>query len=695
MENILVEKSRRMMTRFLPCFKKLFRTCPEDPEEGWYGVNSCDSWAIQSNYNTAGALTMLAESPEELPGACMTREEMREYALKIFRHNLHTHCTGSRLAPDGNSWGCRWISVLGLERAFHALDPLQKHLTAAEREAFRRLREAEADFLLSDKYPVVGAIDAFSDKNKPESNIWNGSFLLRSALDFPEHPRAEEWRKKGTQFLLNGISIPEDRLSSELFSGTPLSAWHKGPNFTENFSLDHHAYLNVGYMVICLSNLAYLEYRFRSRGETAPPEAMFHAAELWNLVRNLIAPDGRLLRIGGDTRSRYTYCQCFLLPSLEFAGKVLRDPEAEKLETEYLRMIEEEQSANPDGGFYSSRLGRMKRESYFYYCRLESDPFCALSFLLASAGTPSPAGLRAPLPARPENFSWSDGFHGACVLRNGKSFRSFVCRANKGMMTLCFPSDRSDFAEWTRNMTGMLRFHEEEDDLKTTRQIFPDGFVADTVGTAMDWRPSGEGETPYPSLDVRYTAAALPDNVSMLCRHRVTAKREIAMGYGWQALHLCLPNDLFNGFKRTYCGENFKRVLDARKGIGEVLETGGKTLVCDGRLSLRALSGHTFKIIRQAKQNVLLNCGLTSLYADEIELDAPESPDLLAPGEVLFDIAWVISVLPQPLALLENTPMTPDRTPAVRGADGAGWVLVWPEDGSPAKLLRNGQEIGK
>lgn len=686
------EKSRLMMIRFLPHFKEAFHSSPDDPDTGWYGVNACDSWAIQSNYNIAGALAVLAAEPEELPGACMSRDEMRAYALKIFRRNLNLHCSGPASARGGSSWGCTWISVLGLERTFHALDQLMKYLSPAEAASFRKLREAEADFLLSDKYPVVGAIDAYTGCNKPESNIWNGSFLLRSALDFPDHPHASDWRRKGCHLLLNGISIPQDQMSSEKFAGIPLYSWHKGANFTDHFSLDHHAYLNVGYMTICLSNMAYLDHLYRSRGLEAPPETRFHAGDLWLLLRNLIAPDGRLIRIGGDTRSRYTYCQCYLLSVLEFAKTVLQDPCAEELENGYLELLNAEQERNADGGFYSARLDQMRRKSSFYYSRLESDPFCALSFVLACGKTAPSGAVLPPMPEPPAVFTWSDAFHNAAVIRSAQSFRSFVRRGNKGMTALCFPVDRSDFAEWTRNMTGDLLFRGQEEELESCIREFPGGFIADSTGVSYEGMPFGEGETPYPSLDVRFTAAALPDGVSMLCRHRVVTKRDISLN-GWNALNLSIPNDLFNGFRRHYAWEGAECECGGETRSDEVLETRGRTLVCDGRLALRALSPHTFKIIRKAEQNVFLNCGLTSLYADTVELDHHVSPELLPEGTVLFDIAWTVSTLPQALKLHGDEPMTASATPSVIGADGAVYRLVWPEDGLAARLLQNEREI--
>ena len=694
MDHSAVIKVREMLIRFLPFFLKNFHSSPENPQIGWYGINTCDSWMIQSNLNIAGALFALSEEPE-LPGAILSQDELRSYALKIFRNVLQTHRVGGKKGPEGKCWGNTWISVLGLERMAHTFDILQKYLNDEEKELFHNLCRSEADFLLADSFPVLAGIDAFEGKNKPESNIWNGSFLFRTAMNFPGHPQAAAWKNKATRFLLNGISIPDDRISQELFAGRPLSAWHTGANFTENFSLDHHAYLNVGYMVICLSNMAYLEYLYRSRGIPAPPETRFHARELWNVLRNFIAPDGRLLRIGGDTRSRYTYCQVYLLPALDFVTNVLQDPEAESLMKNLLDTMASEQQDNPDGGFYSSRLTPMRQSSFFYYSRIESDPPAALAYLLTSRKhAPQPSPVKA-LPPRPERFEWSDDFHRAAVIRTPESFRSCVHRANKGMCALCLSPANSDMAEWTENMTGEFGFREKGENLSTVIRRFDGGFITDSKGAVWENRPFGEGETPHPILNIRFTAAALPDGKSMICRQKALLLRDYSFGAGWKAMRFFIPNDRFNSFKRTYSTGTKELILEGHAEKDEIIETGSNRLICDGKISFTSLSAHTFKIFRSRKQNVLLNCGLSSLTADMITLDFAEAADILPAGTVLFDTAWAVSVSGEPLQLLPGTGMTDFALPAVKGNDQAAYELLWPENNEDAVLLKDGREIRK
>ena len=61
--------------------------------------------------------------------------------------------------------------------------------------------------------------------------------------------------------------MPRTRASSP---GKPVREWHVGANFFPNYALDHHGYLNVGYMVICVCNAAMLHFDCRLPGCHGP-----------------------------------------------------------------------------------------------------------------------------------------------------------------------------------------------------------------------------------------------------------------------------------------------------------------------------------------------------------------------------------------------------------------------------------------
>ena len=235
------------------------------PGLAFYATGESDHWAVQSNLNVCGVFGVASVFPEIAKSAGISQDELRKTALELFRYSLRTHTTGDLVTTNGKPWGCHWISVLGLERMNHALNLLEPHMTQDDLARLQELRLCESRWRLN-SYPVVAGVEAESRANKPESNMWNGGFLLRTAADYPDDPDSEAFQMKGIQFILNAICRESDRESEEIFAGKPRREWQVGGNFTENWSLDHHGYMNVGYSVITLSNLAMLHYHFAARG---------------------------------------------------------------------------------------------------------------------------------------------------------------------------------------------------------------------------------------------------------------------------------------------------------------------------------------------------------------------------------------------------------------------------------------------
>lgn len=630
----------------IPWLKVLPKFLRKSPVGTWYGTGESAHWPVQSNMNVCAALAVMAEDPGFESGSpVLSRDEVRRISLELFRYAMKTHLTGDSAATDGKPWGHHWISVLGAERMTHGVNALLPHMTAEDRERYRNFRVSESDWLL-DEYPVVAGMIGTSGKNKPESNIWNGGFLLRTAMDYPDLPRREEYLEKAASFLLNGISHPSDVASENEFRGKPLREWCLGFNFTPNYSLDHHAYLNVGYMVICLSNIAMLHFNFKERGQTPPPELYHHAEELWNVVKNFVFPDGRLLRIGGDTRARYTYCQCYAVPMWLMAADLFHDRDAALFEKNWLNIVRREMDHNGDGACYTKRLDNIRKTSYYYFCRLESDHVLSLSY---GACWRRKFELSAPAEKPPEKtVQWEDDYHDAAMIRTGNTVRSWVKSGAQGPTGLCVPLNRSDMAEWQANLNGcVIGNNIVEANRKGGQKTFPGGFLYSGKTDLVERLPLGEGEERYVIAEHQTAAVALPDGKTLLAAGRCVMKKESTVN-GVLSLNLEIPNDVFNGFRRRYCSASFDSVLEMPEGAAEVIDTRSDALNIDNCLSVRLLFGGTsLKIVRAAGRNIRI-CKenppeMTSLYADAIAVDADMESRRRMPGEVLFDIVCAVS----------------------------------------------------
>ncbi len=636
----------RLLERWLPAMRQITRPAPGNPELAYYGTGESAHWQVQSNLGAFAALAVLATAEDlDEKRAGMTRGEIAGLALRLLRYTLATHVGRPGRCTDGRQWGHSWISALGLERMMHGVDAMNSFLAAEDRARLRQVILSEADWL-TDHHPVVAGIEAHL--NKPESNIWNGCLLLRAATLYPDHPRREEHLRKSTAFLLNGISVPEDAWSDVPFAGRPLSQWHVGANFTSRYALNHHGYLNVGYMVICLSNLAMIHFGLKERGLAGPPELDHHARDLWRTVRMFLFDDGRLLRIGGDTRARYSYCQDYALPMFLHALDRLGDDEAAGHEERWIGQVSRECEWNGDGVLLSRRLASVRRNSLFYYARLEADRAVTLSqaaFWRRRFRLPRAAGTTSPAPAC---ATWSEPFHGAVFTRSSRRVASAVQAGGDGPVILCLPAGRSDMAEWQHNLFGRLatpgnlvperRAHREE--------IFPGGFVACCAAVWRETLPLGEGEDRYEIARHFTAAAALPDDRTLLVLQKATMLKDSVLS-AVQGLSLRIPNDVFNGCRRRCRAGRRELILEGNPGREENISLPCRSISIDDCLSVVRLDDDEgFTIHRPATRQIAIRRPspplMASLYAEEICTTCRTEPAFHPQGSVVIDTACAL-----------------------------------------------------
>ncbi|OGJ86898.1 MAG: hypothetical protein A2268_09230 [Candidatus Raymondbacteria bacterium RifOxyA12_full_50_37] len=649
----------RLLEKWNPTARKWTHEVQGNDGLVYFGTGGHENWAMQAHCTAFAGIAVLATAPElDENYAGETREQLRQRALKMLRYILHTHKSGDITCTTGQSWGYSWISGLALERMSHAFTALKPWLTDDDRQRMRDLLVAECDFLLKD-YPVVGAIDAATDKNKPESNIWNGAMLYRTAVLYPDAPHAAKYREKASSLLLNGISIPSDATSEILYSGCQLKQWHIGPNYTENYGLNHHGYLNIGYMEICLSNIAMLHFFCLDNGIPVPEELYHHCDKLWELTKSLTFDDGRLWRIGGDTRMRYCYCQDYALPVWLMITDRFGDPDAAKFEDGWFNVIAREQNGNPDGAFLSDRLAKLRDTSPFYYCRLEGDRVVSMSLgayyrrLLARKKKPTQPTSLSALKA------WSDEFHGAAMVRGQRRLASWVWKSAQCPCGTVVPADRSDMVEWQWNLAGLIKGtgckFEVTPDKKYVLHTFEGGFA--TCGSYR-WNASdnpGEGSS-LEEVGLAHTAmVALPDDATTVILQYATATRPVFINQVL-GLNYNIPNDVFNRGIRTYRfkGKN-RKIIGAGTSDNpahEILAC-GKDLQIDGRVNVSVIYGaNGVSLFRPGARNAMMAHSTpmkfsgagASLYCDVISIPAQDTQRYYNTNEVLYDIGAVIGV---------------------------------------------------
>lgn len=612
----------------------------------YYGTGESAHWPVQSNFNVFAALAVLAGAPDlDEKRACMKRDDIRSLSLSVLRYGLSTHLGEANVCTDNGQWGHFWISVLGLERMMHGIDAVEEHLSGDDKTHLKRVLLSEADWIL-DEHPVVAGIE--HSLNKPESNIWNGTFLMRTALTYPDSPRCAAYLDKAAAFLLNGISIPSDAVSAKEYRGKPLSAWHVGPNFTEAYSLNHHNYLNVGYMVICLSNIAMLHFDMKRKGMALPPEVYHHAEDLWHIVKGFTFPDGRLWRIGGDTRARYCYCQDYALPMWLFAAEHFGD-DTSMFEIGWLDIVRREMDANGDGYFLSNRLASVRENSMFYYARLESDRAVTLS---QAAFWHRHFTFPAMQKHASDGIAWDEEYHGAVAHSSKYRAVSWVWKGADGPAIQCVPAKRSDMAEWQNNLYGELRTAGKlmPNPLESSYQMFGGGFTAYGELEWVEMLPMGEGEEKYKIAHHHVAVAALPDNKTVLIMQHAVATKDSFLTEV-KSLGLKMPNDLFNNGVRRYLGDKGEITYGGIPLRHEQRVIDSKWLSIDDELSLLRIYGaESFTIFRPSERRITINRAtppmLGSLYADEICMRCDIGSKFYQEGTVLIDDGFAVSTVP-------------------------------------------------
>jgi len=270
----LTQRSLDMLAGWAKAAERHWYPLPGHPGLGCYGTGY-NAWGVQTNQKYLAAMAVLA-------GHRGGGKDL-ERALAALRFSLQTHLTGRLACTDGTQWGHTWISALGIERMMHAVHLLGPHLTEADRDLLRAVLTSEADWLVQHYErngirEVTGGLWESSGRNQPESNVWNGALLWRTAALYPDDPRAGRWRERAHLFLVNAISVPGDAEDGTVLAGMRVRDRFRGANFFPHYALDHRGFMNVGYTVICVAGAAMLHFDLRLAGLKAPETLHHHQA---------------------------------------------------------------------------------------------------------------------------------------------------------------------------------------------------------------------------------------------------------------------------------------------------------------------------------------------------------------------------------------------------------------------------------
>lgn len=688
---------RKLLERWIPSAMEYVFTPDDRPDLAYYGTGT-NVWGIQTHMKGFAAFAVLASDPDTDETVCgVSRSKLGEMAVAMLRFTLQSHIEGNYHCMDSETekWGHHWLAALALERMLHGVEAIDFLLTDGDRELLRRVLLSEADWTTDFREVKADPVSP----NVPESNLWSGALLHRVCMMYPGLPREAEYKSHGTALLLNSISVPSDAESSELYDGKPESEWFVGANYFESYGLDHHGYMNVGYMVICLSNIAMLHFAYKKHGLT-PPKALYHNMEkLWRLVRSCIFDDGRLFRIGGDTRVRYCYCQDYLLPVFPLMRDALGD-DTSGFERGWLATVSREMDANGDGSFLSSRCELFAERSPLYYTRLEADRACTISMLaywgrLYDGKAPSGTGDYAADAsfAKPLTI-WHDDYHGSSYSRGEHRLAAFTWISAERPTGLTVPPSDSSMAEWRHNLTGSIEGNglmNYCNILSHSEEMLDGGFV--TCGRAA-YVTSGlleENDTTNVNCENRVAFCALPDGRTTVTLQYCFALRRCHL-VRVKPLFLNIPNDIFNGERREYVTSANTVTIDGKLAVTAV--RGGKIGIYHS--PVRQIGLQHISVPKSSLHESIVYGDRGMLRCDELTVGRVDRPTWFERFAPVFDLCAVLTCVDG------ETPPTPAedipcagllRAVKLTGADGKRYILAANLGDSEAEFVSDSAKV--
>jgi hypothetical protein len=186
-------------------------------------------------------------------------------------------------------------------------------------------------------------------------------------------------------------------------------------------------------------------------------------------------------------------------------------------------------------------------------------------------------------------------------------------------------------------------------------ETFPGGFV--TWGAVMEGVEIelAEGWRGTDSAVHRYAYVALPDGHSLVGLEFCRAADRRVYFQEVQGLHLNLPNDLFNDFRRVLATERGEFALNSPADVDTVVSLDSCWACLDGEISVVGLYGADSLAVSRSRER--RGGILKSLYVEEIGWPIFKQTFAVEPSAVVLDVGWMVAAsltIEQTISLYRN-----------------------------------------
>jgi hypothetical protein len=621
----------------------LLERVPLWAEKGWrpvpnqgadvavFGQGDDDENSLRSLGNLLFVYAFLATAPDyDAQVSGVPRQHLRERALCGLRYMTRSHVTGDLTCLNGKRWGNHWQSAWWTGKLAAAAHLLWSDLGAADRTRIEQVVTHEADRHLPRKAP-----GGEFGNTRSEENAWDAEVLTWAASLFPAHPNAPAWQAKAREFMVNTLSVRADRLDGRLVDGRPVREQVYTVNVHDDFTIENHGAYQFCYMACPLHSLAWSYYACLATGRP-PPEALFHhVGDVWEVIRGTYLYDSRFAYLGGKDWARYVYGLYFIMPALVMLQQQFGDRDARLIERERFRLFEWEQRQHGDGGLFSGRFTHNTMSGWPHEYETDAMALLALCARLHGDRPPLPAADPDDLQRRLAGVRFSPDCEWAYA-RSPRAFASFSWRLlEKGWsMGLFVPAGGDHLAEWGRNnLSGVFLRGDREATSGKARHTEQQGPLCFATTGEVPFSPS---PTTPPDLVQTLSFIALPEHGLALVIDRAVAQADLALD-GQRPLNLHLPNDIFNGNRRTLYSAEGEHKLTGVGGSAGVLRIASPWLNVDQTLGLVSEPG-TWTIHDAATRNAPWQ----SLLYELVSWNQQDQPRTLAAGTVARDAVFVL-----------------------------------------------------
>lgn len=616
----------------------------DNPALGYFGDSDHGEMGLRAMGNYIFVTALLATDPAYDPRPSgITRATLLARARACLAYMTRAHVTGDIKCADGVAWGNHWQSAWWTARMAAGARILWPSLTTQERANVERVIVHEANRHLT-RIPPSG----MTSDTKSEENGWDSEVLAWAVGMFPKHPNAGVWRVKLTEFCMNTLSAAQDKNDTTPIDGKPVKDWMVSANIHDDYTIENHGAYHFCYMACPLHSLAW-GFEGLVGGEQAVPDALFHHyQDVWRWVKRSYLDPGRFAYLSGKDWPRYAYGLSFVLPATVVAQLRFGDPDARRIESDRIGLLEREQLINADGSFYGGRFTRNILAGRTAEYETDTYANIALCYLLHRHG-------KTLVPTDPEKLrkhlagSWSSPGSGWIFGRSSKVFASFSWRYLGGIrpVGLFIPTGCADMAEWMPNQL-VGQFEAEGVDARKTKLQHAETKSKTGFSTTGEITYCDSAGAPLVSQQVSFTALTEEGIAVVLERTIAVAPVRVESS---RALNLALANDIFNGSVRKIRYGNTSLDLAGARNLGtvEAAEPGANAasstprqvpcplLTVDDRLGVALLNGDSFTIQDTNGRNAPWG----SLQYDVISSQETGERELKA-GESIIDSAFVL-----------------------------------------------------